>query len=297
MNKELFKKIKNNKFILNKKNLKNGRINIKLNNIKKSTENLSKSPIPKIKSKSTNKLKSKIVNGMNKLPTIKLPIVKNQKKLLHINENDNIENATMNNIKLKKYLENDNLSKLKIKTNKSFNNIKNFHSTQNSKKFLLGKERDTSYNMKRSHNFIKIKNNNIVTNPNIGLNRHLDRKKMTENKSIILSNNKLKLFKDNTIKISSNKSNKTKEKYKLNHNNHKKIKELFEFEQKDKKIKNIFNRNNIKTEISIENTTENINEEKNFDIISDISLSEEELNFSEEDSIDNMEFSLDNEDL
>ena len=297
MNKELFKKIKNNKFILNKKNLKNGRINIKLNNIKKSTENLSKSPIPKIKSKSTNKLKSKIVNGMNKLPTIKLPIVKNQKKLLHINEFDNVENATMNNIKLKKYLENDNLSKLKIKTNKSFNNIKNFHSTQNSKKFLLGKERDTSYNMKRSHNFIKIKNNNIVTNPNMGLNRHLDRKKMTENKSIILSNNKLKLFKDNTIKISSNKSNKTKEKYKLNHNNHKKIKELFEFEQKDKKIKNIFNRNNIKTEISIENTTENINEEKNFDIISDISLSEEELNFSEEDSIDNMEFSLDNEDL
>lgn len=297
MNKELLKKIKNNKFILNKKNLKNGRINIKLNNIKKSTENLSKSPIPKIKSKSTNKLKTKIVNGMNKLPTIKLPVVKNQKKLLHINEYDNVENATMNNIKLKKYLENDNLSKLKIKTNKSFNNIKNFHSTQNSKKFLLGKERDTSYNMKRSHNFIKIKNNNIVTNPNIGLNRHLDRKKMTENKSIILSNNKLKLFKDNTIKISSNKSNKTKEKYKLNHNNHKKIKELFEFEQKDKKIKNIFNRNNIKTEISIENTTENINEEKNFDIISDISLSEEELNFSEEDSIDNMEFSLDNEDL
>ena len=297
MNKELLKKIKNNKFILNKKNLKNGRINIKLNNIKKSTENLSKSPIPKIKSKSTNKLKTKIVNGMNKLPTIKLPIVKNQKKLLHINEYDNVENATMNNIKLKKYLENDNLSKLKLKTNKSFNNIKNFHSTQNSKKFLLGKERDTSYNMKRSHNFIKIKNNNIVTNPNMGLNRHLDRKKMTENKSIILSNNKLKLFKDNTIKISSNKSNKTKEKYKLNHNNHKKIKELFEFEQKDKKIKNIFNRNNIKTEISIENTTENINEEKNFDIISDISLSEEELNFSEEDSIDNMEFSLDNEDL
>ena len=297
MNKELLKKIKNNKFILNKKNLKNGRINIKLNNIKKSTENLSKSPIPKIKSKSTNKLKTKIVNGMNKLPTIKLPIVKNQKKLLHINEYDNVENATMNNIKLKKYLENDNLSKLKIKTNKSFNNIKNFHSTQNSKKFLLGKERDTSYNMKRSHNFIKIKNNNIVTNPNIGLNRHLDRKKMTENKSIILSNNKLKLFKDNTIKISSNKSNKTKEKYKLNHNNHKKIKALFEFEQKDKNIKNIFNRNNIKTEISIENTTENINEEKNFDIISDISLSEEELNFSEEDSIDNMEFSLDNEDL
>ena len=297
MNKELLKKIKNNKFILNKKNLKNGRINIKLNNIKKSTENLSKSPIPKIKSKSTNKLKTKIVNGMNKLPTIKLPIVKNQKKLLHINEYDNVENATMNNIKLKKYLENDNLSKLQIKTNKSFNNIKNFHSTQNSKKFLLGKERDTSYNMKRSHNFIKIKNNNIVTNPNMGLNRHLDRKKMTENKSIILSNNKLKLFKDNTIKISSNKSNKTKEKYKLNHNNHKKIKALFEIEQKDKKIKNIFNRNNIKTEISIENTTENINEEKNFDIISDISLSEEELNFSEEDSIDNMEFSLDNEDL
>ena len=297
MNKELLKKIKNNKFILNKKNLKNGRINIKLNNIKKSTENLSKSPIPKIKSKSTNKLKTKIVNGMNKLPTIKLPIVKNQKKLLHINEYDNVENATMNNIKLKKYLENDNLSKLKLKTNKSFNNIKNFHSTQNSKKFLLGKERDTSYNMKRSHNFIKIKNNNIVTNPNMGLNRHLDRKKMTENKSIILSNNKLKLFKDNTIKISSNKSNKTKEKYKLNHNNHKKIKALFEIEQKDKKIKNIFNRNNIKTEISIENTTENINEEKNFDIISDISLSEEELNFSEEDSIDNMEFSLDNEDL
>ena len=36
---------------------------------------------------------------------------------------------------------------------------------------------------------------------------------------------------------------------------------------------------------------------KVIDIISDISLSEEELNFSEEDSIDNMEFSLEDEEI
>ena len=62
-------------------------------------------------------------------------------------------------------------------------------------------------------------------------------------------------------------------------------------------MQNYFNRNNLKTEITDENTSENKIDQKEFDIISDISLSEEELNFSEEDSIDNMEFSLEDEEI
>ena len=73
-----------------------------------------------------------------------------------------------------------------------------------------------------------------------------------------------------------------------------KLNNLFEFDKNEKKINNIFSRSNLKTEINEVNK----NGIKNIvDIISDISLSEEELNFSEEDSIDNMEFSLDDEEI
>ena len=72
---------------------------------------------------------------------------------------------------------------------------------------------------------------------------------------------------------------------------------IFNFEQKENEIQNIFNRSNLKTEIDEINISQNRKEMKVIDIISDISLSEEELNFSEEDSIDNMEFSLEDEEI
>jgi hypothetical protein len=292
MDKEIFKKLKNHKLaLINKKNIKNGRMNIKLNKINKPSELNNTSPITKIKSKSTNKLKAKIVNGMNKFPTIKLPINKNRNKLL-INDNDKIGNTTMNNLKLKKYLQKEetSITKIRLKTNNSFN-LKNFHSTQNSKKLLLPKTRDTSYNIKRSENYLKTNNINLKTHQNVGLTRILDRKKLKENKSIILPKHNFKLLKEN--KITNNNHNKSRDKFKLNINN-RKLNNLFEFDKNEKKINSIFSRSNLKTEINEVNK----NGIKNIvDIISDISLSEEELNFSEEDSIDNMEFSLDDEEI
>ena len=301
MNKEIFKKIKNHKMIINKNNIKNGRINLKLNDLNKKVEYFSNFPDRTIKSKSTNKFKSKlkIVNGMNKFPTIKLPVVNNKTKIKfnQNNEADNFQNITMNNLKLKKYLEKDNTTKIGLKGNKSFN-LKKFHSSQNSKKLLISKIRDTSYNFQRNQNqnFIKGTKTNLVTSPNMRLTRILDRKKIQENKSKIFQKHNLKLFKDN--KLINNNLNKSINKIKFNKsNNKKKINALFEFDKKDKKIQNFFNRNNLKTEITDENISENKIDQKEFDIISDISLSEEELNFSEEDSIDNMEFSLDDEEL
>ena len=295
MNKEIFKKLKNHKLsLLNKKNVKNGRMNIKLNNINKFTEFGTISKIPKIKSKSTNKLKTKIVNGMNKFPAIKLAINKNKMKV-HINNDNNIENVTMNNLKLKNYFQKEDNPKLKIRTNKSFN-LKNYHSTQNSNKLLLKNNRDKSYNLKRSQNYIKTNNLNSITNPNIGIIRHLDRKKMKENKSIIFPKHNLKVFKDN--KFTNKTLNKSRDKYKLNINkNFRKINNLFEIDVEEKENMNVFSRTNLKTEINIMNKYGKNKEEKFIDIISDISLSEDELNFSEEDSIDNMEFSLDDEEI
>ena len=301
MNKEIFKKLKNHKMIINKNNIKNGRINLKLNDLNKKVEYFSNFPDRTIKSKSTNKFKSKlkIVNGMNKFPTIKLPVVNNKTKIKfnQNNEADNFQNITMNNLKLKKYLEKDNTTKIGLKGNKSFN-LKKFHSSQNSKKLLISKIRDTSYNFQRNQNqnFIKSTKTNLVTSPNMRLTRILDRKKIQENKSKIFQKHNLKLFKDN--KLINNNLNKSINKIKFNKsNNKKKINALFEFDKKDKKIQNFFNRNNLKTEITDENISENKIDQKEFDIISDISLSEEELNFSEEDSIDNMEFSLEDEEI
>jgi hypothetical protein len=302
MNKEIFKKLKNHKLILNKNIIKNGKITLKLNRINKKEDNSRTPPNAKINSKSANKSRTqtkskiKIINGgINKFPTIKLPIFNNKKKI-NINLTTNIENTTMNNIKLKKYLENENITNFRLKTNKSFT-LKNFHSSQTSKKLLLNKTRDTSYNIiKRSENYInKPKNLNFVSNKKIGILRHFDRKKLKENKSIIIPKHHLKLFRDN--KFENNVLNKGINKHKLNNSSKKKISALFENNKKIKNIHNIFNRNNLRTEINEENKSVNKSRENNIDIISDISLSEEELNFSEEDSLDNMEFSLEDEEL
>ena len=119
---------------------------------------------------------------------------------------------------------------------------------------------------------------------------------MKENQSIIFPKQNLKVFKEN--KFTNKTLNKSRDKYKLNINkNFRKINNLFEIDAEEKENMNVFSRTNLKTEINIMNKYGKNNEEKFIDIISDISLSEEELNFSEEDSIDNMEFSLDDEEI
>ena len=80
---------------------------------------------------------------------------------------------------------------------------------------------------------------------------------------------------------------------------------LYEIEKKVAKIQNCF-RKHLKEEETVETTNtnhqndvinNNVKNDNLFEIISDISLSEEELNFSEEDSLEKKEFSLDDEDL
>ena len=120
----------------------------------------------------------------------------------------------MNNTKIKKFLENDNTSHLRLKTNKSVT-LKNFHSSQTSKKLLLNRTRDNSYNIiKRSGNFINKPKLHLISNQKIGISRHFDRKKLKENKSIIIPKHHLKLFKDN--KFENSVLNKSINKYKLN---------------------------------------------------------------------------------
>ena len=292
------KKVKVHKLTANKSNV-NGRINIKLNNkLDKITEynnlNLSTNIIHKIKSKSSQKSKvNKIINGMNKLPVIKLPVLKNKK----LNSRNNKEKTPIKNLKLKQYFNKDYKSKLKLKTDNNYNyKIKNFYSTQNSKKSLLNKIRDNSYNLKKSENSFMNKSMNLTTNSNSKITRHLDRKKLKESNSILLSKHKPKLFqKENKFKSNNDyTNNKTKNKKIIFH--HKKINALFEINKKDKKVGNLLS-NSIKNEINDEIIYESKINEKDFDIISDISLSDEELNFTEEDSFDNMEFSLEDEEI
>ena len=243
-----------------------------------------------IKSKSLNKIKMK--NKINIKNNIKLPILKRKIYL-----NNNIET---NDLKInKKYLKkNNSVKKIKLNTN-SVNNL--YPKNLGSKKVLS--KYGSSYNLKISPNYIKSKNIKINTSENFGKNRHLDRKIIKGNKNRFSSNKGYKLF--TTTKIINNfnnqiNQNKNKEVFTLCNNNinndGKKIDVLFEIENKISKIQNCF-RKHLEDEKNEIKKNENIGKNNIVDIISDISLSEEELNFSEEDSIDNMEFSLEDEEI
>ncbi len=280
-----------------------------------------------IKSKSLSKIKIK--KGSNK-KGIKLPILK---KNIFVDKN--------NTKLMKKFLVKSNSNKkMKINTN----SINNYHSKNQITNKLLSKHSGSSYNLKMSQNFNKIRKNNLTTSStsNLGLGRQLDRKVITGNKSIVMPKHGYKLF--TTTKIINNinnqiNQNKNKEVYTLynddtqdnihnsnnllshendqtewnehisdknNLNESKKLDVLYDIEKKVAKIQNCF-RKHLKEEETVETTNtnhqndmvnnNNIKNDNTFEIISDISLSEEELNFSEEDSLEKNEFSLDDEDL
>ena len=290
-------KIKKVKTSLSKKNIINKNNNIKLvEDLKQNKEYKEDYPVSFIKSKSLNKLKIK--NGFNikNNNKIKLPSLQ---KHLHTNANDSK--------KITKF----NIKNSKIKTN-SINNLNSLYpKNQNSKKKLISKHNGSTYNLKMSQNYTKTKILNLNTSGNLGVVRHLDRKIIKGNKNIKMSKHGYKLF--TTTKIINNfnnqiNQNKNKEIYTIcnnnqsqNNNENKKIDFLFDIEKKVSKIQNCF-RNHLKNEEE-NNINININNEKKnnnnniIDIISDISLSEEELNFSEEESFNNLEFSLDDEEI
>jgi hypothetical protein len=198
---------------------------------------------------------------------------------------------------------NNTIKKIKLNTN-NINNINNLYSKNKSSKKLLSKHSGSTYNLKKSQNYIKTKNINISTSGNLGVVRHLDRKIIKGNKNINMPKHGYKLFA--TTKIINNfnnqiNQNKNKEIYTIcdnnqNNNDNKKIDVLFDIEKKVSKIQKYF-RNHLKDEKDNNIKNENKNNNVIIDIISDISLSEEELNFSEEDSFDNIDFSLDDEEI
>ena len=214
-----------------------------------------------IKSKSLSKIKIK--KGSNK-KDIKLPSLKN-----------NIFVEKNNTRLMKKFLiKNNSNKKMKIKTN----NINNYHSNNQSINKLLSKHSKSTYNLKMNQNYNKTKKINLTT-------RH--------NKNNLLSHE------NDQAEWNENSSDKN------NLNESKKLDVLYEIEKKVAKIQNCF-RKHLKEEETVETTNtnhqndvinNNVKNDNLFEIISDISLSEEELNFSEEDSLEKKEFSLDDEDL
>ena len=289
------KKIKKVKTSLSKHKILNKSNNTKLENLIKTKEYEEDYPVSFIKSKSLKKLK--IYNGFNKKKdnAIKLPSLQ---KHLHTNANDSKMKSNFLN-------RNNTIKKIKLNTN-NINNINNLYSKNKSSKKLLSKHSGSTYNLKKSQNYIKTKNINISTSGNLGVVRHLDRKIIKGNKNINMPKHGYKLFA--TTKIINNfnnqiNQNKNKEIYTIcdnnqNNNDNKKIDVLFDIEKKVTKIQKYF-RNHLKDEEdnNIKNENKNKNSNVIIDIISDISLSEEELNFSEEDSFDNIDFSLDDEEI
>ena len=289
------KTIKKVKTSLSKNKILNRSNNAKLENLIKNKEYEEDYPISFIKSKSLKKLK--IYNGFNKKKdnAIKLPSLQ---KHLHTNANDSKMISNFLN-------RNNTIKKIKLNTN-NINNINNLYSKNKSSKKLLSKHSGSTYNLKKSQNYIKTKNINISTSGNLGVVRHLDRKIIKGNKNINMPKHGYKLFA--TTKIINNfnnqiNQNKNKEIYTIcdnnqNNNDNKKIDVLFDIEKKVTKIQKYF-RNHLKDEEdnNIKNENKNKNNNVIIDIISDISLSEEELNFSEEDSFDNIDFSLDDEEI
>ena len=286
---KIYQKIKQIKTSFNKNKIMKKDNIIKTNNLKEYQDDNHESLI---KSKSLNKIK--ITNGFNiKNNTIKLPILKRK---IYINNNLETNEPKIN----KKYLKKKNISVKKIKINS--NNINNLNSKNHGSKKLLSKY-GSSYNLKISPNYIKSKNINLNASENFGKIINLERKIIKGNKNRIISKKGYKLF--TTTKIINNfnnqiNQNKNKEIFTLCDNNvnngGKKIDVLFEIEKKVSKIQDCF-RKHLEDEKSEIKKNENIRNNNIIDIISDISLSEEELDFSEEDSFNNIEFSFDEEEI
>ena len=293
-------KHKKNKYFLlkRKKNERNNNNNnITFGDINEYTEN------EEINNKmSINKTNHKNGLYLKKSVPIKLPLVK---KFIHLNSNENETNISKSIKKSK--------TKLKINTNSS----NNFNQKKNKQNKLLSKNSESSHNIKISPSQIKTKSIINSSSTNIGVTRQLNRKLLKGSKNKIkpkhvitklLTTTKIINNFNNQINQNKNKeiinvyndhdNNDKKAHHDIDNNNDgdKKIDIFYDIEKKVSKIQNIF-RKHLKDEEHSDNNNKEITNKKNIELISEISLSEEELSFSEDDSFDNMEFSLEDEDI
>ena len=279
-----------------------------------------------IKSKSLSKIKIK--KGSNK-KDIKLPSLKNnifveknntrlmKKFLIKNNSNkkmkiktNNINNYHSNNQSINKLLSKHSKSTYNLKMNQSYNKTKKINLTTSSTNNLgLGRQLDRKVItgnksiIMPKHGYKLFTTTKIINNFNNQINQNKNKEVYTLYNEDTQNNrhnkNNLLSHENDQAEWNENSSDQN------NLNESKKLDVLYEIEKKVAKIQNCF-RKHLKEEETVETTNtnhqndvinNNVKNDNLFEIISDISLSEEELNFSEEDSLEKKEFSLDDEDL
>ena len=279
-----------------------------------------------IKSKSLSKIKIK--KGSNK-KDIKLPSLKNnifveknntrlmKKFLIKNNSNkkmkiktNNINNYHSNNQSINKLLSKHSKSTYNLKMNQNYNKTKKINLTTSSTNNLgLGRQLDRKVItgnksiIMPKHGYKLFTTTKIINNFNNQINQNKDKEVYTLYNEDTQNNrhnkNNLLSHENDQAEWNENSSDKN------NLNESKKLDVLYEIEKKVAKIQNCF-RKHLKEEETVETTNtnhqndvinNNVKNDNLFEIISDISLSEEELNFSEEDSLEKNGFSLDDEDL
>ena len=277
-----------------------------------------------IKSKSLSKIKIK--KGSNK-KDIKLPSLKNnifveknntrlmKKFLIKNNSNkkmkiktNNINNYHSNNQSINKLLSKHSKSTYNLKMNQNYNKTKKINLTTSSTNNLgLGRQLDRKVItgnksiIMPKHGYKLFTTTKIINNFNNQINQNKNKEVYTLYNEDTQNNrhnkNNLLSHENDQAEWNENSSDQN------NLNESKKLDVLYEIEKKVAKIQNCF-RKHLKEEETVDTTNHqndvvnnNAKNDNIFDIISDISLSEEELNFSEEDSLEKKEFSLDDEDL
>ena len=318
-----YQKIKTLKTSLSKTKINNSRNNI-ITHSKKYNYYEEDYPESFIKSKSMNKIKIKKGSKKKgiKLPTLKKNIfiennnpklikkflVKNySNKKMKINTN-NINNYHSKNQSSNKMLSKHSGSSYNLKMSQDYNKTKKINLTTSSTNNLgLGRQLDRKVItgnksiVMPKHGYKLFTTTKIINN----FNNQINQNKNKEVYTLYNDDTQNNMHNQNNLLSHDNEQTEWNEQFsdKKNSNESKKLDVLYEIEKKVSKIQNCF-RKHLKEEETVETTNHqndvvnnNVKIDNTFEIISDISLSEEELNFSEEDSLEKNGFSLDDEDL
>ena len=317
---KVYQKIKALKISLNKNNSRNN-ITTSSKQYNYYEENY---PESFIKSKSLNKIQIK--KGINKkgikLPSLKKNnfIEKNNTKLMKnflVKNNSNkklkISTNNINNYHSK----NKSSNKLLSKHSGSSYNLKMSQNYNKTKKINLTTSSTSNLGLRRQLDRKVITGNKSIVMPKHGyklftttkiinnFNNQINQNKNKEVYTLYNDDTQNNMHNQNELLSHENEQTEWNEHFpdKKNLNETKKLDVLYEIEKKVSKIQNCF-RKHLKEEETVDTTNHqndvvnnNAKNDNIFDIISDISLSEEEINFSEEEKKKKNGFSLDDEDL
>jgi hypothetical protein len=277
-----------------------------------------------IKSKSMNKIKIKKGSKKKgiKLPSLKKNIfiensnTKLMKKFLVKNYSNKKMKINTNNIN-NYHSKNQSSNKLLSKHSGSSYNLKMSQNYNKTKKINLTTSSTSNLGLRRQLNRKVITGNKSIVMPKHGyklftttkiinnFNNQINQNKNKEVYTLYNDDTQNNMHNKNNLLSHESEQNEWNEHFsdKKNVNESKKLDVLYEIEEKVSKIQNCF-RKHLKEEETVETTNHQndvvnnyVKNDNTFEIISDISLSEEELNFSEEDSLEKNGFSLDDEDL